>query len=66
MDEIRYLEAKGFVKSSRVRLLSRRVRVYKQSDVTRVQTIIKYRRQGYTWDAAYQRAAKEMENPTLL
>ncbi len=66
MDEIRYLEAKGFVKSSRVRLLSRRVRVYKQSDVTRVQTIIKYRRQGYTWGAAYQRAAKEMENPTLL
>ena len=66
VDEIRYLEAKGFVKSSRVRLLSRRVRVYKQSDVTRVQTIIKYRRQGYTWGAAYQRAAKEMENPTLL
>ncbi len=66
MDEIRYLEAKGFVKSSRVRLLTRRVRVYTQSDVTKIQTIIKYRRQGYTWGAAHERATREIENPTLL
>jgi DNA-binding transcriptional MerR regulator len=66
VDEIRYLEAKGFIRSSRVRLLTRSVRAYKQSDITKVQTIIKYRHQGYTWGAAYERATKEMENPTLL
>ncbi len=66
MDEIRYLEAKGFIKSSRVRLLSRQVREYEDSVVNRVETIIKYRRQGYTWDVAFQKASKEMENPTLF
>ncbi len=66
VDEIRYLEAKGFIKSSRVRLLTRHVREYEGSDVKKVETIIKYRRQGYTWDVAYQKANKEMENPTLF
>ena len=66
MDEIRYLESKGFIKSTRVRLTSRHVRHYQEPDVRKVGTIIKYRRQGFTWDAAFQRAMKEMENPPLL
>ena len=66
MDEIRYLETRGFIKSVRVRLISRYVRQYQEPDVRKVGTIIKYRRQGFTWDAAFQRAVKEMENPTLL
>lgn len=66
MDEIRYMETKGFIKSVRVRLLTREVREYQESDIRRVQTIIKYRRQGFTWDAAFQKAVKEIENPTLF
>ena len=66
MDEIRYLEAKGFLKSSRLRLRSREVRDYPESDVRKVQIIINHRRQGFTWDAAFQKALKEMENPTLF
>lgn len=66
VDEIRYLEAKGFLKSARLRLHSRQVRDYRDSDVRKVQIIINYRRQGFTWDAAYQKALKEMENPRLI
>jgi DNA-binding transcriptional MerR regulator len=66
VDEIRYLETKGFIKSSRVRLQRREVRQYQESDTRKVQTIIKYRRQGFTWDTAFQKAMKEMENPTLF
>jgi DNA-binding transcriptional MerR regulator len=66
VDEIRYLETKGFITSKRVRVLTRRVREYPDSDIRRVQTIVAYRRQGFTWDAAYQRALKELENPTLF
>ncbi len=66
MDEIRYLETKGFIKSARVRLVRRKVREYEGTDVRMVQLIIKYRRQGFTWDMAFQKALKELENPTLL
>ena len=66
VDEIRYLEAKGFIKSSRVRLTSRKVRQYDESDARKVGTIVKYRRQGFTWDAAFQKAMKEIEKPTLF
>jgi DNA-binding transcriptional MerR regulator len=66
VDEIRYLETKGFVKSRRVRVLTRKVREYAESDVRKMQAIVRYRRDGFTWDAAYQRALKELENPTLF
>jgi len=66
VDEIRYLESKGFIKPSRVRLTSRKVRQYGDADARRVEAIVKYRRQGFTWDAAFQKAMKEIENPTLL
>jgi DNA-binding transcriptional MerR regulator len=66
VDEIRYLETKGFIESVRVRVHTRRVREYGESDVRKVQAIIKFRRQGYTWDAAFGKAMKEMQNPTLF
>ncbi len=66
VDEIRYLETKGFIKSRKVRLRARQVREYTDGEARKVQVIIKYRRQGFTWDAAYQRALKEIENPSLL
>jgi DNA-binding transcriptional MerR regulator len=66
VDEIRYLETKGFVKSRRVRLQARQVREYSESESLKVAAIIKYRRQGFTWDTAYQKALIELENPPLL
>ena len=57
---------KGFIKSARVRLKTRQVRQYRDEDLRRVQAIIKYRRQGFTWDAALSRAEKEVQNPPLL
>jgi DNA-binding transcriptional MerR regulator len=65
-DEIRYLEAKGFIRSSRLRLKQRKVRQYQDSDIPKIQAIIKYRRQGFTWNVAYQKAMKEMETPPLF
>jgi DNA-binding transcriptional MerR regulator len=66
VDEIRYLEAKGFIESVRVRVHTRMVREYREPDVQKVKTIIKFRRQGFTWDAAFEKAMKELENPTLF
>ncbi len=66
VDEVRYLERKGFIKSARLRLKIRQVRQYRDEDLRRVQAIIKYRRQGFTWDAALARAEKEVQNPPLL
>jgi DNA-binding transcriptional MerR regulator len=65
-DEIRYLEVKGFIKSTRLHLQRREVRQYQDEDIHKIRTIMKYRKQGFTWDVAYQKAMNEMENPTLL
>jgi len=65
-DEIRYLEVKGFIRSSRLRLIKRKVRQYEDSEIPKIQFIIKYRRQGFTWNVAYEKAMKEMQNPTLF
>ena len=66
VDELRYLERKGFLSPLRTRLKRREVREYQDADVQKVQFIIKYRRQGFTWDASFQRAIHELENPTLF
>jgi DNA-binding transcriptional MerR regulator len=66
VDEIHYLEKKGYINPSRRRLNRREVRQYQEADIRRVQLIIKYRRQGFTWDTAYQKAMREQENPSLL
>jgi DNA-binding transcriptional MerR regulator len=65
-DELRYLERKGFLNPSRARLKRRKVRQYKEADIRKVQLLMKYRREGFTWDVAFQKAMREMENPPLL
>jgi len=65
-DEIRYLEKKGFIKAVRTRLKSRRVRQFKDEDIRTTEIIIKYRRQGFTWDTAFQKARQEIERPALF
>ena len=65
-DELRYLEKKGYLNSSRTRLERRVVRIYQDSDIVKVQLIIKHRQQGFTWDAAFQKALGELGKPTLF
>ena len=66
IDELRYIEKKGFITSGRTRLKRREVRQYQETDVRKIELIIKYRRQGFTWDTAYTKALQEMEKPSLL
>ena len=66
VDELRYIERKGFVDPVMRRLKRRKVRQYQDADIQKLQLIIKYRRQGFTWDAAFQRAMRDLENPTLF
>ncbi|MDD5289151.1 MAG: MerR family transcriptional regulator [Dehalococcoidales bacterium] len=66
VDEIHYLEKKGFIKSVKSRLTQREVRHFQDTDTRKVQLIIKYRRQGFTWDVAFQKARQEFDKPTLF
>ena len=65
-DELRYIEKKGFIKSRMTKLKQREVRQYRESDIRQIELIIKFRRQGFTWDTAHKKALEEMEKPTLL
>lgn len=66
VDELRYLEKKGFIKSIRTQLKQRRVREYQDGDIRKLELIIKYKRQGFTWDTAFHKALVEMKNPSLF
>ena len=66
VDELRYMERKGFIKPARARLKQRKVRDYKDGEIKKAQLVIKYRRQGFTWDTAFQKAIRELENPPLF
>ncbi len=66
VDELRYMERKGFINAVRARLKKREVRQYPDGDARKVKLIIKYRRQGFIWDAAFQKARRELENPPLF
>ena len=66
VDELRYLERKGLLHPSRTQLKRRKVRQYQETDIRKVQLIIKYHRQGFTWNVAFQKAMGEVENPLLL
>lgn len=66
VDELRYMEQKGFIHPVRTRLKRREVRQYQNGDIRKAKLIIKYRRQGFTWDIAFQKARQELENPPLL
>ncbi len=66
VDELRYMERKGFVSPAKARLKKREVRQYQEADVRKVRLVTKYRRQGFTWDVAFKKAAQELVNPTLF
>jgi DNA-binding transcriptional MerR regulator len=66
VDELRYIERKGFINSVRKLLKQREVRHYRDADVNKIGLIIKYRRQGFTWDTAYKKALQEMAKPSLF
>ena len=66
VDEVHYLEKKGFVQSVKSKLTEREVRHFQDTDVRKVELIIKYRLQGFTWDMAFQKAEQELNNPTLF
>jgi DNA-binding transcriptional MerR regulator len=65
-DEIRYMERKGFLDSAVTRLRRRKVRNYQEADIRKVKLIIKYRRQGFTWDMAFKKAMLDLQNPPLF
>jgi DNA-binding transcriptional MerR regulator len=66
VDELRYMERKGFLKPARRRLRRREVRDYPDGDIRKVQLIVKYRRQEFTWDAALKKAVQDLNNPRLF
>ena len=66
VDELRYIERKGFINSVRKRVIRREVRQYRDTEVNKIGLIIKYRRQGFTWDTAYKKALQEMAKPSLF
>ena len=66
VDELRYLEKKGYLSPVKTRLKRRKVREYQDTDVQKARLITKYRRQGFTLDASFQRAMRELENPLLF
>jgi DNA-binding transcriptional MerR regulator len=66
VDEVHYLEKKGFIQSTKSRLSKREVRHFQDTDARKIELIIKYRRQGFTWDVAFQKAQQELDKPTLF
>ena len=66
MDELHYMERKGFLNTMIIPVKSRLVRDYREEDISIVKLIIQNRRQGFTWDAAFQRAKQEVSKPRLF
>jgi DNA-binding transcriptional MerR regulator len=66
VDEVHYLEKKGFIQSIKSRLTQREVRHFQDTETRKIQLIIKYRRQGFTWDVSFQKAQQELNKPTLF
>jgi len=66
VDEIRYMERKGFISPGRMHLGERKVRQYRDGDVRKVRLIVKYRQQGLIWDAAHKWALEELVKPPLF
>lgn len=66
VDQIRYLEKKGFVESTWMKLRKRKVRYYSEEEVTKVRLIIKYLDQGFRYDVAYEKTTEEIRSPQLI
>jgi len=66
VDEIRYMERKGFLDSALTRLRQRKVRDYQETDIRKVKLLIKHRKQGFTWDMAFKKAMEDLQKPRLF
>jgi len=66
VDEIHYLEKKGILRSNKVKLKQRVVRQFDAEGTRTLELIIKYRRQGFTWKVAYEKARQEIDKPALF
>ena len=66
VDEVRYLEVKGYIEGSWMQLKSREVRDYSEAEVLKAELIFKYRRLGFELAAAYERAMEELRHPRLI
>ncbi len=66
LDQIRYLEKKGFVISTWVKLRKRKVRFYSEGETTKVRLIIKYFDQGFRYDIAYEKAIEEIKSTQFI
>jgi DNA-binding transcriptional MerR regulator len=65
-DEIRYFEAKGYISSNRQRIRTREVRKYSNEDIRMIETLVKYRREGFELNTAYEKAIQEIQQPYLI
>jgi len=65
-DEIRYLETKGYIKSTKAKLKQREVRHFSEDTARLIELITKYRRQGFTWKAAHEKARQEIDKPAMF
>ncbi len=65
-DSLRYMEKKGFISSTLCNLKRRQVRDYPDTEIRKVKLIMKYRQQGFTWDAAYNKTSQELRSPLLF
>ena len=65
-DRIRYLEAKGFVRSNLRQIKVREVRDYPDEEVEKVRLIIKYFSEGYNYDMSYEKVMEELQQPRLV
>jgi len=65
-DEIRWLEKKGYIKPTWKTLKKRQVRDYPEIEVDKIKLIVKYRREGFEHEVAYQKAKEEWEHPRLV
>jgi len=66
VDQIRYIEKKGFVESTWMKLRKRKVRFYSEEEATKVRLIVKYLDQGFRYDVAYEKAIEEIQSPQLI
>ena len=66
LDQIRYLEKKGFVISTWMKLRKRKVRFYSEEEAIKVRSIVKYLNQGFRYDVAHEKAIEEIQHPHLI
>ena len=65
-DQIRYLERKRYIKGRWTHVKSRRIRDYPDSELAKVELIVRYFNQGYRYDVAYRKAIDDLSQPRLL